>query len=180
MIENTIGEKIKTLRKKNKLTLKEVSLGTNLSISFLSQVERMQSSLTLESLKKISEVLGVNPSYFFPETNRGQSSIVRGSIEEDISSTQFIFKDLSGNMPQLNFSPIMVILKPGENQGNPFSHRGFEFLYILEGKLSVQIDTAEYELCPHDSIVIDSNKKHYWWNRTSDSVKFLCVSSERN
>lgn len=180
MIEKTIGEKIKELRKNKKLTLKEVSSGTDLSISFLSQVERMQSSLTLESLKKISDVLGVNPSYFFPEKNEEKSSIVRSSMEEDFSTTQFIYRDLSGNMPTLNFSPILVILKPGENHGNPFSHRGFEFLYILEGKLTVQIDTTEHELNPNDSIVIDSKKIHYWWNHTDHSVKFLCVSSEKN
>lgn len=60
-----IGAKIKSLRKERKLTLKQIADQTNLSISFLSQVERSKSSITLESLKKISEALGVNPSYFF-------------------------------------------------------------------------------------------------------------------
>ena len=99
--------------------------------------------------------------------------------EDDYASTQFIYKDLSGNIPSLNFSPILIILKPGENHGNPFSHRGFEFLYILEGNLTVQIDSKEYVLNSNDSIVIDSKKPHYWWNRTKDSVRFLCVSSEK-
>lgn len=64
-MNDLIGVKIKSLRKERKLTLKQIADQTNLSISFLSQVERSKSSITLESLKKISEALGVNPSYFF-------------------------------------------------------------------------------------------------------------------
>ena len=60
-----IGSRLKELRKQQKMTLKELAEGAGVSISFLSQVERGKSSVTLESLRKISEVLGVNPSVFF-------------------------------------------------------------------------------------------------------------------
>lgn len=189
-MEKSIGEKIKYLRKTKKLTLKEVSDETGLSISFLSQVERMKSSLTLESLKKISEVLHVNPSYFFlddegvhshldDEKNHSQSVIVRGAKDEvDLAINQFLYKDLSGNSSDLNFSPMLVILNPGDNEGKPFAHGGNEFLYILEGDLTVLIDSKEYHLSAHDSIIIDANSSHYWLNHTDKPVKFLCVSSE--
>lgn len=181
-MDKSIGEKIKYLRKTKKLTLKEVSDKTDLSISFLSQVERMKSSLTLESLKKISEVLHVNPSYFFSdeEKNTSQSFIVRGiEGEVDLTVNQFMYKDLSGNSFNLNFSPMLVILNPGDNKGKPFTHAGNEFLYILEGDLTVLIDNKEYHLSSQDSIIIDANSSHYWLNHTDKAVKFLCVSSEK-
>jgi len=89
----TIGEKIKQLRKEKKLTLKEIAEETDLSISFLSQVERMKSSLTLESLKKISEVLQVTPSYFFAtSTDQTQPTIIRGiDGDSDLMVNQFIY-----------------------------------------------------------------------------------------
>lgn len=43
--------KIKTLRKLRKMTLKELSNKTVLSVSFLSQVERGDTSLAITSLK---------------------------------------------------------------------------------------------------------------------------------
>lgn len=180
-MDKSIGEKIKHLRKKMKLTLKEVSDKTNLSISFLSQVERMKSSLTLESLKKISEVLQVNPSYFFSDEEKipSQSVIVRGIEDEvDLTINQFMYKDLSGNNSNLNFSPMLVILNPGDNKGKPFTHAGNEFLYILEGNLAVLIDNKEHHLSSHDSIIINANSPHYWLNHTDKPVKFLCVSSD--
>lgn len=175
----TIGEKIKQLRKEKKLTLKEIAEKTDLSISFLSQVERMKSSLTLESLKKISEVLQVNPSYFFStNTEQTQPTVIRGiDSANDLTVNQFIYKDLSGNQGNLGFSPILVILHPGENKGRPFTHHGKEFLYVLEGTLTVQINDEEYLLQEHDTIIIDCSRPHYWLNTTKQSVKFLCVSS---
>lgn len=179
-MENKIGNKIKALRKSKKLTLKEVSEQTDLSISFLSQVERKKSSLTLESLKKISEVLGVNPSFFFSEEEDNPTSpVIRGIInEKDLSFTHFVYKDLSGHISGLPFSPILVVLNPGENNGKPFSHNGVEFLFVLEGTLTVQVSEEEYELHPHDSTIINSRDLHYWLNKTDKVVKFLCVSSE--
>ncbi|MFJ7935310.1 helix-turn-helix domain-containing protein [Sporosarcina sp. NPDC096371] len=175
----TIGEKIKQLRKEKKLTLKDIAEETDLSISFLSQVERMKSSLTLESLKKISEVLQVNPSYFFAtKTDQTQPTVIRGiDGDSDLMVNQFIYKDLSGNEENLGFNPILVILHPGENKGRPFTHHGKEFLYVLEGTLTVQINDEEYHLQEHDTIIIDCNSPHYWLNVTDKSVKFLCVSS---
>lgn len=49
---DSIGKKLKLLRKERKLTLKSLAEQTGVSISFLSQVERGKSSVTLESLKK--------------------------------------------------------------------------------------------------------------------------------
>lgn len=179
MNEN-IGKKIKALRKSKKFTLKEIADQTGLSISFLSQVERLKSSLTLESLKKISEALQVNPSYFFSEEQQQSKSIITRDSEFETQKmlSQFIYKDLSSSHTKLNFSPILVVLNPGENEGNPFSHSGVEFLYVLEGTLSVLLDDEELHLHAHDSIVIDAIQPHYWLNHTDSPVKFLCISSD--
>ena len=53
MAVNFIGHILKKLRKERKLTLKDLAEQTGVSISFLSQVERGKSSVTLESLRKI-------------------------------------------------------------------------------------------------------------------------------
>lgn len=62
-----IYERIRQLRTQQNMTLKELSDKTGLSISFLSQVERGNSSLAITSLQKIAEVLNVSMSSFFEE-----------------------------------------------------------------------------------------------------------------
>src|SRR5690625_7145470 len=62
-----IGKQIKKLRLEREMTLKDVSEKTGLSIGFLSQVERGKSSITLQSISKISDALEVSRSYFFED-----------------------------------------------------------------------------------------------------------------
>ena len=54
-----IAQEIRKIRKSKGITLKKLSEKTELSISFLSQIERGISSMTITSLKKISDALGV-------------------------------------------------------------------------------------------------------------------------
>jgi transcriptional regulator with XRE-family HTH domain len=179
-MQRSIGQKMKELRKEKKLTLREIAEQTGLSISFLSQVERMKSSLTLESLKKISDVLEVNPSYFFSEEDAPERPTVIRAIDTDavVTGNPFVYRNLAGNCKGLGFIPLLVILNPGENKGSKFTHAGKEFLYVLEGTLTVQAGEEDYHLNPHDSIIIDSSQPHYWLNLTENPVKFLCVSTE--
>lgn len=178
-MEEKLGVKMRELRKQKKITLKEVSEKTGLSISFLSQLENSKTSATLESLKKISEALGVNPSYFFSQKDHHSRSIITRS-EENSSSlkrSKFIYSDLTGNMENPLFLPNLIILNPGDNRGNNFTHKGQEFLYVLEGSLTLLLNEEEHILFPNDSIFINATSPHYWLNKTNKPVKFLCISA---
>lgn len=177
-MDANIGVKIRHLRKERKLTLKELAERTDLSISFLSQVERAKSSVTLETLKKISEALGVNPSYFFSEKDREPTgSVMRNVIQTNALQSQFFYRDLASHVENPMFNPILVVLNPGANRGDSYSHSGQEFLYVLEGKLTIVFEEEEQDLNPFDCIFLDSTTPHNWVNKTDSIVKFLCVSS---
>ncbi|MCA9698029.1 MAG: helix-turn-helix transcriptional regulator, partial [Myxococcales bacterium] len=55
----TIGQRIREVRKKRELTLKQMGRRTNLSVSLLSQIERAESSASVSSLYKIANALDV-------------------------------------------------------------------------------------------------------------------------
>ncbi|WP_221563190.1 helix-turn-helix domain-containing protein [Alkalihalobacillus sp. TS-13] len=169
MPSDSIGKQIKSLRKTSKMTLKELAGHTGVSISFLSQVERGKSSVTLESLKKIADALDVNPSFFFSENRVREKSAM-----EHVS---FHYEDLSCGIHDADFSPIMVTLKPGENKGSAFSHNGYEFLFVIEGKLTVEVEGDRIELGEHQPFMFNARKAHYWYNFSERDVKFLVVTS---
>lgn len=170
MSSNSIGQILKELRKERKLTLKNLAELTDVSISFLSQVERGKSSVTLESLKKIADALKVNPTIFFSYDSKA----------DDLESIrqQFYYQDLSNGIPDASYLPILVTLQPGENEGNAFSHSGHEFLFVVEGTLTVVVDEEKMNLFEQQSIMFDANKMHYWYNLTDKPVRFLVVSSK--
>lgn len=53
-LHKVIGDTIRNMRKDQKLTLKQMSKRTGLSVSLLSQIERAESSASIQSLYKIS------------------------------------------------------------------------------------------------------------------------------
>lgn len=170
MPESSISSTLKKLRKERKLTLKELADRTDVSISFLSQVERGKSSVTLESLRKIADALNVAPSAFFSETAENDDWSERLEL--------FHYKDLSEGIEEADFAPILVTLQPGENKGSAFSHSGHEFLFVTEGVLTVEVDGEQFNLAAQQSTMFDARKKHYWFNLTEKPVRFLVVSSK--
>ena len=53
----SIGARVKALRTSKKLTLKQLSELSGLSIGFLSQLERGLSSIAIDSLAKLADIL---------------------------------------------------------------------------------------------------------------------------
>ncbi|MFS0689257.1 cupin domain-containing protein [Sporosarcina sp. 179-K 8C2 HS] len=176
MSTNHLGVKIRKIRSERGMTLKTLADRTGFSISFLSQLERGKSSATLESLKKISLAFGVNPSYFFEEeeTESDQSLI----IDQRMDAHHIYYKDLGTMVANRDFAPLFVVLKPGQTEGNLITHKGQEFLYVIEGTLTVRLEDELHELGPTESFMLDSTRPHYWYNYTDSDVKLLCVSSE--
>lgn len=160
-----LGEQLKKIRKEKKLTLKALSEGAGVSISFLSQVERGKSSVTLESLRKIAEVLEVNPSIFFAESERS------------LENVSFYYEDLAASFPNPEFHPILVTLEPGQSEGEPFSHIGHEFVFVVKGSLTLQLGQEKMTLQSGQSHFYSSNQAHYWYNYTESPIQFLVVSS---
>ncbi|MDN4608038.1 helix-turn-helix domain-containing protein [Sporosarcina highlanderae] len=176
MALNHLGEKIKRIRLERGMTLKILAEKTGFSISFLSQLERGKSSATLESLKKISIAFGVNPSYLFEEERVGEDQSF--IFEQRMDAHQIYYKDLGAMVSPRDFAPLYVVLKPGQIEGNLITHKGQEFLYVIEGILTVRLEDNIYELNPTESIMLDSTRPHYWYNYTNQEVRLLCVSSE--
>src|SRR5699024_5899084 len=173
----TLGASIKNIRKEKNLTLKDLAEKTGFSISFLSQLEREKSSATLESLKKISLALDVNPGYFFDDDFNEEQPVRRESREkEHMEKLGIFYESLSDTVENPAFSPQYIVLNPGQNKGNLIKHEGQEFLFVVKGQLTVRIEENTYILDELDSLMFDSGREHYWYNYTDDDVEFLCVN----
>ena len=175
-----IGLRIKNLRNEKKYTLKYVSENTGLSIGFLSQLERGMTSIAIDSLDKIATLLGVELSSFFNIESKAKDChiIRRYEHKASVVNPEIIEYALSSNMTDFDLLPRLVEVTPSlekESELALYSHDGEEFIYILEGILTLQIDEDIFLLYPGDSAHIHSNVKHNWKNDSSNTVRFLTV-----
>jgi DNA-binding NtrC family response regulator len=60
-----IGKKVRELRVKNRLTLKQLAERTNLSVSLISQIERAESAASISTLNKIVTALNIKLKNLF-------------------------------------------------------------------------------------------------------------------
>ena len=113
-----IGEKIKALRTAQNLTLKQLSEMTNLSIGFLSQMERGLSSIAIDTLENIANVLGVSLGSFFEESAAAPDAdpvIHSFSLPATPVSPQIIQSILSQDVTAFDFLPRIFTLLPFAN-----------------------------------------------------------------
>lgn len=176
-----IGAKIKRLRSEKKLTLKELSELTNLSVGFLSQLERGMTSVAIDSLDSIARVFEVDISYFF-SLAKEQGNIAVRSYERNIAfmdKSNFIQYSLSGSLKDKTMFPRLIEVYPKKDNEavESYTHEGEEFIHVLEGILTFYYNGEKYELFPGDSVHINSNELHNWENATNKMTKILVVST---
>jgi transcriptional regulator with XRE-family HTH domain len=180
IMKKDIGQKIKELRASKGLTLKDLSVSSELSIGFLSQVERSMASIAVTSLEKIAVALGVDLEYFFTLPQKHEANILRSHEQEvfSVEESRFYYR-LASDIEGQVLEPMLVNLLPNQTKEgiNPYSHKGEEFLYVLEGVLMVFVGGEEYQLYPGDSMHMLSSVPHEWANFTNKLVKVLAVST---
>lgn len=170
-----ISKIIKKIRLEKNVTLKNLSEKTDLSISFLSQVERGVSSLTITSLKKIADALDVSLKDLvsYEENNNfiyKKDNPIFLRLRDNYSSHQIV----SGKFDGRKLEGVIFIVTPGTDV-DAFAHSGEELHYVMQGKAIFYIDDKEYELEEGETIHFPSTLKHKIKNPGTDDLKILSV-----
>lgn len=80
-----VSTKLRNLRKENKLTLKELSTKSGISVSFISDVENKRRNPSIDTLQTLADALGVSVNYFFDDnstTKQNKTTTSRKSTKE--------------------------------------------------------------------------------------------------
>ncbi|WML44683.1 XRE family transcriptional regulator [Neobacillus sp. PS3-40] len=176
-----IGIEIKKLRTEKGITLKELSEKSELSIGFLSQLERGLTTIAVDSLEKLADILEVHLTHFFDYPHKRKDKVLRSYEHEilDLVEAGFIKYSLSPNLENKHLVPRLIEILPQKKDEEilSYKHEGEEFIYVLEGILTVYINGERHEVYPGDSVHMESNIEHNWANYTNKKVKLLAVNT---
>ena len=181
-----VGELIRSLRTGKGWTLRDLSERCNLSVSFLSQVERGLSSLSITSLAAVCQALGVSLADLF-STNNAEGAFSLSSEHAEvvkeaerpfiqISSASIKYQFLSGEFPERLFEILIGEIPPSYHYP-PVAHDGEEFGYVLEGFLKFKIGEEIYELGPGDSYHFSATTPHGYETDEQGGAKILWVQT---
>ncbi len=180
-----ICQKIKELRKKKKLTIKELSHRTKLTLGYLSRIENSKAPPPIPTLAKIAKALNIHISYFFGEENRQTGiSIIRENerkeIIRDFSSLGYIYQTVAHKYSDKVMEPLVLTLpKKLDPDKIPYmTHDGEEFLYVLKGDMIFFYNDEKYYVKEGDCLYLDPNVPHKGiCAKENEEVKLLIILS---
>jgi transcriptional regulator with XRE-family HTH domain len=176
-VEFDLGARLRYLRQRHQLTMRELAEKSGLSINTLSMIENCKTSPSISTIQQISQALDI-PLVSFFETRPARKRVVYVRQEErpkvNLGST--LLEHLGKELVDSDIQPFVVTLEPGVKSGKkPIIHTGHEFVYCLSGQIQYTIDDMNYLLNPGDSLVFESPLSHHWQNMSKQVSQFILV-----
>ena len=180
-----IGPKLRALRLKKKIGLVELGGHTGLSPALLSKVERGRLYPTLPTLLRIALVFGVGLEYFFAGAReKPLVAVVRKDERVQLPErpggrdVAFRFESLDYAATERRFNCYYAEFFPvPPDRLKPHAHPGVEFLYVMQGGLSVDINGEEHALDAGDAMYFDSSVMHAYRRRAGRTCSAVVVTS---
>lgn len=170
-----IGARIRELRLARSMTLQVLADATGLSPSMISVVERGRSSPSIGSIIVIAEALDVPMSDLLAVKTRPDTElVVRPEAHEVIETARHVVRRLIREDRTRGVTLAINEYEPHTGSAvRPITHEGYEYGYILEGILTVEVDGVSHVLGAGDLISYSSQRQHRIWNHGNARVRAL-------
>ena len=181
-----IGDKLRTLRLKKKMGLVELGKHTGLSPALLSKIERGVMFPTLPTLLRIALVFGVGLEFFFAGArDKPLVVVVRkgGRVQlpdrPGAREVAYRFESLDYPATERRFNCYYAeFFAVAPERLRPHDHPGVEFIYAIQGTLSVLVGSEEHALEAGDSVYFDATVPHAYRRSGSRACSAIVVTAQ--
>ena len=180
---STIGPRVKALREGMGLSLRDLAERTGVSAPMLSQVERGDTSPTLNVAGRIADGLELSLSQLLRLDEGEGVSVVRRDERRSGGSRKHSYEvvtpPLPGQRAEVSCHTLRSRAVTG-GEGDPPMHEpgARETALVTEGVVTLKIAGHEYRLETGDSVTFDADLPHHFENPDPESeARFVSVVS---
>jgi len=185
LADYAIGARIRAMRLKKKIGLVELGKHTGLSPALLSKIERGRMFPTLPTLLRVALVFGVGLEFFFSGArDKPLLAVVRRTDRTRLPErpggrdVAYQFESLDYPATERRFNCYFAEFFPvAADRLRPHDHPGFEFIYTVQGTLSVHVGGEEHQLKTGDSMYFDSSVAHAYRRSGGRSCSAVVVTA---
>ncbi|QEN87493.1 cupin domain-containing protein [Labrys sp. KNU-23] len=162
-----IGDKLRELRHRRKLSVREVALRSGVSHSSVSLIERDLISPSLDTLRAVLDALGTTLPGFFIDLKSAlpQSPFYRAADLTEIGQPDAISHRVIGlDYPNKSMLLLHETYAPGADSGEAYAHSAQEGGMVLSGAIEITVDGKVEVLRPGDGYYFDSRLPHRFRN----------------
>ncbi|HHW14858.1 MAG TPA: cupin domain-containing protein [Firmicutes bacterium] len=174
-----VGKHVRRERLKYGLSLNDLARETDISASFLSLLENGKVTPSLKVLDKLAKFFSINIAALVAEDDEedeDQIFVFRRDDQIRVSSRNE--RTLRFLLPKvgLGIEPVLVTLRPRVTSTPLTQHPGYEFGYVLEGVLQIQVGEKEpVTVHQGDSVIYQSSYPHRLLNPGDKTAKGLWI-----
>ena len=165
-LEEAIGAQVRALRKRNSLTVIELSNQSGVSNSMLSKIENGATSPSLTTLQALAQALSVPVSIFFAkfDEKRDASYVKSGNgllIDRRGTKSGHQYRLLGHSVSgDIAVEPYLITLTDEADPYPVFQHEGVEFIHMLKGEVDYRHADKTYPLRKGDLLFFDATAPH--------------------
>jgi transcriptional regulator with XRE-family HTH domain len=177
-----VGSRVRALREAGGMSLRDLSERSGVSAPMLSQVERGETSPTLQVAARIASGLQLRLSQLLRLDEAGAVSIVRRGERRSGGAGGHGYEILTPPLPGQRAEVSRHTLAPGAatgGPGDPPMHEpgARETALVERGAVFLQIDGAEHALGAGDCVTFDADLSHHFENRGEEEAVLLAIVS---
>jgi transcriptional regulator with XRE-family HTH domain len=178
-IDPSLGARLRERRKQLGKTQQQVADDAQLTIGFISQIERGISTPSLASLYNLAKALETTVDSFVSTAPARKHSVVSHSGQRQtykVGGTSRYYEFLERGFADAQLNACISHVPPG-HASEVMRHEGEEFVYLVSGHMLYEVDGVRYDLGPGDTLHFDSRKPHQGTNVGSDIAVELWVGT---
>jgi transcriptional regulator with XRE-family HTH domain len=177
-----VGPRVKALREAMDLSLRELAERSGVSAPMLSQVERGETSPTLQVASKIASGLELRLSQLLRLDEEGMVSVVRAGDGRRGGAGGHAYEVLTPPLPGLRAEVTRHALAAGAvtgGPGDPPRHEpgARETAVVEHGSVTLHVDGSEHPLTTGDCVTFDADLPHHFANHSKEEAVLLAIVS---
>lgn len=179
-LEQSLGEALRRLRDKERMSVRTLASKCGFSPSFISQVELNQASPSLASLERIAAGLGVTLGDFFYTAQRSEAEIMRSSLRPVLQSgwSRSQIESLVNPGLGTRIEALLVTMRPEGTSGKRMHTSNTEmFAMVFAGFVRLELPEGTKVLRRGDAITIPAGMPHRWENKGTKDIQLVTVIS---
>lgn len=167
---NALGPRLRQLRSDRNVTLTELAEETGISASTLSRLESGLRRPTLEQLLPLARAYNLTLDDLVDAPTTGDPRINLRPIENGDGSTIIPLTRHSGGIQAYKF-----VLRPSRAEPDLRTHDGYDWVYVLSGRLRLVLGDQDLILDPGEVAEFDTRTPHWFGATTTGPVEFLSL-----
>jgi transcriptional regulator with XRE-family HTH domain len=177
-----IGPRIKALREGLDLSLRDLAARSGVSAPMLSQVERGETSPTLQIAARIAGGLELRLSQLLRLDEGGTLSVVRAGEGRRGGADGHAYEIVTPPLPGQRAEVSRHVLAPGAatgGPGDPPRHEAGarETALVQAGTVTLVLDDEPHDLAAGDAVTFDADLTHHFENHGEEEAVLLAVVS---